>query len=285
MIRLDRMVTLHLVHPFRQRNVRRDGVRVPILMYHSISETHSNGRHPYFETATSPRTFAEHMKALHQNGYRTISLEEARHRIESGGMTTEPLVVLTFDDGLRDFYTQAFPLLQVYGFIATVFLPTGYIGAGRCRFNGRDCLTWAEVRELHTSGITFGSHTVNHKQLRGLSLNDLEQEIRCSKETIEDRLGHSVSSFSYPFAFPEADRRFTRVLEEILASAGYRIGVTTIIGSYKSGTNRYRLPRLPVSDHDDRRLLSAKLDGSYDWVHWPQRMYKKTKEYWRASRA
>ena len=74
-------------------------------------------------------------------------------------------VVITFDDGFRDFYTAAFPVMQEHQFTATVFLPTAFIGEDRRSFKGAECLTWEEVRRLRRAGVQFGSHTVNHPRL------------------------------------------------------------------------------------------------------------------------
>ncbi len=268
MFRADRLATLYVFRPLRQQMGSRRRPRIPILMYHSVSEHQSNGSHPYFKTATSPQVFAEHMRFLSENGYRTLHLDDAVHCIGSGQKPHERSVVLTFDDGFQDFATHAFPVLARYGFTATVFLPTGYIANERRRFNDRDCLTWQEVREMDLAGVTFGSHTVTHPQLRSLKADEeVERELRWSKATIEDELGHAVDSFSYPFAFPETDRYFTRNLRDLLEEQGYRNGVSTIIGTAGAGDDEFFLPRLPVNSWDDPPLFRAKLAGDYDWLH------------------
>ena len=109
--RADRFATLYMVHPIRQWMAPHRALHIPILMYHSVSEQDSGGRHPYFETTTSPRVFAQHMEFLKESGYQTLTLHEAIKYIEAGGQDIERLVVLTFDDGFQDFYTQAFPIL------------------------------------------------------------------------------------------------------------------------------------------------------------------------------
>jgi len=217
------------------------------------------------------------MKFLSEHGYRALQLAEAARYIESGQKPSDPSVVLTFDDGFQDFSAHAFPVLERYRFTATVFLPTGYIVNERGRFNKRDCLTWHEVRELDASGVTFGSHTVTHPQLALLGADDVEHEVRRSKETIEDQLGHPVDSFSYPFAFPEADGRFRAQLQAVLAARGYRQGVTTVVGTAGARNNAFFLPRLPISDCDDLRLFQAKLEGGYDWLHPVQYAFKLAK--------
>ncbi len=176
---------------------RRNEVRIPILMYHSISDADEKGVHPYFRTSTSPAVFAEHMRFLHDNGYSVIGLNDAvsiLNSVAKGEMAQQSsiankYVVLTFDDGFRDFHSAAFPVLKQFGFTATVFLATGFIGnERRKRFKGKDCLLWDEVRELDRKGISFGSHTVNHPELVELKKEEIEKEIRQSKEEIENNL-------------------------------------------------------------------------------------------------
>jgi len=190
------------------------------------------------------------------------------------GQDVSKTVVITFDDGYRDFYTDAFEAMRQCGFTATIFLATDRIQNTPVRIDGVDYLTWSEVAELHKAGIQFGSHTVSHPDLRSLSPEQIEYELGCSKETIEQKLGVAVESFSYPFAFPEEDKTFTQFLVGILENLGFENGVSTIIGRAGKHDNRYYLPRLPVNSWDDAALLRAKLEGGYDWLHWPQWLYK-----------
>jgi peptidoglycan/xylan/chitin deacetylase (PgdA/CDA1 family) len=241
-------------------------------MYHGIQPGVST-RHPYYETNTSPQAFSLQMKYLRDNGYRALDLDAALRALELGENLQKQLAI-TFDDGYRDFYTTAYPILSEHGFSATVFLVTGQTGDPRLRFKGIDCLTWNEVRELHSNGIRIGSHTVSHPKLKLLSQTQLDYEIGRSKQAIEDKLGCSITSFCYPYAFPEADQVFTNVLENTLTSYGYQTGVCTVIGRASSRSNRFFLPRLPVNTWDDARLFQAKLEGAYDWLHFPQYVFK-----------
>lgn len=270
--RTDRFLTLYASHPARRLMPVGPG-RVPILMYHSISRNAERRVHPYFQTVTSPEIFAQHVEFLHQNGYKTVTLSDAIGRMQPE-RALDKSVVITFDDGYRDFYTDAFPLLNRHSYSATVFLPTAYIGESPRMFNGRECLIWRQVRELKTAGIDFGSHTVTHPQLRNLKMKEIEYEVQNSKRTIEAKLGCAVESFSYPYALPEADRAFRQTLRAVLLEAGYRNGVSTIIGTAGCRGDRFFMERLPVNSCDDLRLFRAKLAGAYDWLHTVQYAWK-----------
>ena len=246
---------------------------VPVLTYHSISENLFGKVHPYHHINTPVSIFSLQMRWLRQAGYRTISLSELMNGFE----TTQDLsktVVLTFDDGYQDFYTDAFPILKQCGFTATVFLATDRIRDESVRVEGADYLTWNEVRELQSDGITFGSHSVTHADLRSLGPEQIDYELGYSKETIEQRIGAQVESFSYPFALPEEDGDFIRYLADTLENMGYTNGVCSAIGRAKPKDTRFFLPRLSVNSWDDVELLRAKLEGGYDWLHWPQWFYK-----------
>jgi len=210
--------------------------------------------------------FERQIRFLSQNGYRSVSIADAPTRAQTAGRG-EKLVGITFDDGYQDFYTNAFPILNRYGYAASVFLPTAYIGDVPRQFKGSDCLTWSQIRELRKAGVEFGSHTVTHPQLRDTGEAQMRAEVGRSREEIQEKLGERVDTFAYPYAFPETDREFVGRLQGALQESGYRSGVTTIIGRMGLGGNPLFLSRLPVNSHDDPRFFQAKLEGAYDWLH------------------
>lgn len=286
-MRLDRFITLNIVQPYRQAimGTRSQSVPaytvLPILMYHSVSQKPEEHVHPYYQTVTHPKIFADQMALLKQEGYKAVSVEEGLEFLQgpcvNGEACVHRCVAITFDDGFRDFHTEAFAVLQEHGFTATVFVPTAFIGEDRRRFKGRECLTWEETREVQEKGIRFGSHTVSHPQLTNLSWKDIEHELRASKSDLEQRLGTAVTSFAYPFAFPQNNRRFCQSFRVLLSEAGYTCCATTLIGRAKSGDDPFVLKRLPVSSLDDPAFFLAKLAGNYDWLAGGQAAVKSLK--------
>jgi peptidoglycan/xylan/chitin deacetylase (PgdA/CDA1 family) len=264
MPRADDLATRYFFHPLKA--LFPPGSRLPILMYHSISNREERA-HPYYRTVTSPEVFAQHMHHLHENGYSTPGLQEAVGWLDAPRNGQGRPVVITFDDGFQDFYTNAFPILSRYGLGATMFLPTAYIGKTARTFKGADCMTWGQVRELREAGVEFGSHTVTHPQLKTLKDEEVQREIQQSREDIEQELGGAVTSFAYPYAFPETDRAFTARLRGHLQQSGYQTGVSTSIGRASQTDDKFFMRRLPVNSCDDSRLFAAKLDGGYDWLH------------------
>jgi peptidoglycan/xylan/chitin deacetylase (PgdA/CDA1 family) len=278
-MRLDRIVTLCIERPLAASGVVTRGQALPILMYHSISDDAEAGVGPYYRVATNPRRFAAQMQLLSELGYVGVSVEEALRTMSEGGAGRRRLVAITFDDGFRDFYTAAWPVLKSHKFSATMYLPTAFISSQRRSFRGRECMTWDEVRELRKQGVQFGSHTVNHPELYKLSWPQIVGEVEQSKECIEQELCEEVTSFGYPYAFPQQDARFVGQLKELLCARGYRNCVTTRIGRVKPDDDRFSLRRLPVNSCDDDALFAAKLDGHYDRISFVQSCVRRMKTW------
>lgn len=325
-MRLDRLVTLYLMRPLlRLRRAQQtsdlcsqtSARRLPILMYHSISDDSEPGVQPYYKVCTSPRRFAEQMQCLADGGWQGVTLSQGLAWLQSAiplnpagcgpvvngpsirgvpGDRPDPLrrpVALTFDDGFRDFYTEALPILGHHGFGATMYLPAGFIGERRGSFESRrssrltprhpppathrDCLTWSEVRSMRICGIEFGSHTVSHPTLPELSWSEIEAEVRDSKAAIENALDEPIYSFAHPYAFPQEIPGYASRLSGLLADAGYRSAVTTRIGRALCGDDPFTLCRLPANGLDDGGLLPAKLAGAYDWLGYWQSAIRRAK--------
>jgi peptidoglycan/xylan/chitin deacetylase (PgdA/CDA1 family) len=174
--------------------------------------------------------------------YRLVSLETAAEALSGTSPRRDKLACLTFDDGYRDFYTHAFPLLQEYGAPATVFLVAGCIGATN-RWD--DCyglpsvplLNREEILELAAQGVEFGSHTVSHRRLTRLSTAAQKREIFDSKKALEDLLNHPIRFFCYPHIAHDAH------VEALVRDAGY----SGACGGEQAANSPYLLHRVNVS--------------------------------------
>src|SRR5260370_31276092 len=139
--------------------VKQEKKQIPILMYHSIAQS-TNPKFKQF--AVPPALFAEHMTYLRQHSYTPINVTQLVCMLSQGKFALpERPVVLTFDDGFADFYTNALPVLQQCGFTATLYIATGFIGStslwlAREGEATRPMLTWAQVNEIGACGIECG---------------------------------------------------------------------------------------------------------------------------------
>jgi peptidoglycan/xylan/chitin deacetylase (PgdA/CDA1 family) len=277
MMQVDRFASIFVAHPLLSAGLLRLRPGIPILMYHSIADDPEPGVPDYYRLTTSPARFREQMLWLRERGYIVIPLGEALQRMATGTLDRPRSVVLTFDDGFRDFLTHAWPVLLDFGFTATVFLPTAFIGYTRRSFKGRECLTWAEVRELHATGARFGAHTVNHPVLYRLPWAEVRRELRDARLQIESELQVAVDAFAYPYAFPQEDEDFAARFKSQLLEQGYTWSVTTVIGRAEMGSDPLCLKRLPVNQSDDESLFETKLAGAYDWMGSFQLIVRHTK--------
>ncbi len=281
-MRWDRLISLRVAQPLLALRPCSQP-HLPVLMYHSISEDPEPNRSPYYKVCTSPQQFADQIRWLDDNGYLGVRLETGLAWLTSmmPSSNCRP-VAITFDDGFRDFYTEAFPILQRHRFQATMYLPTGFIADERQAFQSRDCLTWTEVSELHSTGIEFGSHTVTHPKLIELDWTGVEEELRKSKCIIENRLGTSVNSFAYPYAYPKAKKDFVTRFRQTLQATGYQSCATTEVGRQSPADDLLSIKRLPVNDEDGATFLRAKIEGAYDWLAIPQSAAKAARHFLRS---
>lgn len=290
---MDRFLTVNIVAPWRRIfGGRRSTLRIPILMYHSITDDPEPGVKGYYRLNTPPALFREHLEILKDEGYTVVDLQtttkllvenrETEHELprapliyESKSPDHDPkYAVITFDDGFRDFHSHAAPALVDYGFTATNFVVTGSVGG---EFKDRTCMSWPELRELSGEGFVFGSHTVNHPKLWELNTVELQSELSDSRKKLEDELGGSVETFAHPYAFPCTDSGYGSRFTSAMMEASYKAGVTTSLGRVAPGDNPLTLKRLPANGADDGSLFRTKLSGGYDWLAAPQAIFKRLK--------
>ncbi len=203
-------------------------------MYHYVRPEPGHGDRIGKDLSVTPTNFADQLNYLAKRHFTTMTMEElADVRAKRRALPPNP-IVLTFDDGYRDFYIHAWPLLREHGFKATSFIITNVVDQPHY-------LTWQMIDEMQRSGlIEFGSHTLDHRELPSLSDSAAKQEIEQSKQILESHLGHPVRSFCYP-AGRVSDRDV-----EFVHNAEYEIAVTTKPGYAKPDQDPLRLPRMRI---------------------------------------
>jgi peptidoglycan/xylan/chitin deacetylase (PgdA/CDA1 family) len=193
------------------------------------------------------------MAVLYDEGYKTVGLVELTDYLRRGVAPPGSSVVITFDDGYRSVYEEAFPVLQRYNMTATVFLTTGIRKTKRLpSMEGRPMLSWREIREMHRAGITFGAHTLTHPDLTRLPADRIEAEIVGSKSAIEDALSSAVETFAYPYG------RYDNRCRE-LAGEHFLCACSDRLGLYRSTSDRYAMERVDAYYLRSERLFHAML--------------------------
>ena len=237
---------------------------VKILMYHWISgDPGQRLRH----WGVTPDQFRSQMRSLYEGGYRTVSLDEVVGVARGERPLPQQAVSLTFDDGYRDFLQEVAPVLEDYGFSATIFLVADRVGESnvwdaRHGDPPRPLLSWREAADLARRGMELGSHSRTHRPLPSIPQNDLREEILGSKQILEDRLGIRVSHFSYPHGL--FDDRCLALLRE----AGYASACADIRGGNRQGTDPFQLRRSLITCHETQWSFAFKLKTGFGVREW-----------------
>ncbi len=227
-------------------------VPVPVLMYHQIAgraETPSR-------LAVPPQALAGQLAWLHDAGFETVTAGRLAQAVAgravagkgepgAGGAAALPArpVVLTFDDGFEDFHRRALPLLDRYGFTATVFVTSGWVADAGPLPAGRrpgPMLSWAQLGEAAAAGVEIGAHSRFHPQLDQLPPGRLGEELRVSKAELEDGLGAAVPGVAYPYGYSSA------AVRQAAAAAGYRYGCAVGNALLGEHPDLFALPRLTI---------------------------------------
>ena len=265
--------------------------RFQVVGYHKVSPD----LHPFFEPV-EPRVFQKQMEFL-KDCYNVVELQDLVTRSQQGKLP-ERAVAITFDDGYRDNYDYAFPILKKLGLPATIFVATAAVGNAKILWHDRifdafrfatmkperadlvnlklnstldkarrlygnaliefverieaelkpdyterpraSMLTWSQIREMHSAGIQFGSHTVNHPILSRLRREDIEVELQQSQAELSRELRAPVTSFAYPNG-QAAD--YNDEVKAALKRCGYTCAVTARTGFNTSTTDPFEIRR------------------------------------------
>lgn len=202
----------------------------PILEYHQITDSPEVGFEQY---TVPPAEFAAQLDYLQQKGYTTITLQDFMRVLHGKGTLPEKPIVLTFDDGYLDNYTEMLPILEAHNMKAVVYVITNNIGQP-------GYLTIEQLKDMQKRGIEIGSHTADHLSLKNLDDALRRYEVRDSKIFLE----WSGLATIYSFSYPSGD--YTPELVDILSSEEYLSAVTGDVGLNNINTNPYLLKRVHI---------------------------------------
>jgi peptidoglycan/xylan/chitin deacetylase (PgdA/CDA1 family) len=217
------------------------GVGVPILMYHRIA---TEGPMDLDQFRVDPILFDEQLSALRQVGFQSISLRTWVEALAKAETPAGKPIILTFDDGYRDFLTAALPVLRKHSFAAIVFLVAGRIG-GVADWDANygeaaPLMTWPELFEIENEGIELGCHSLIHQPMTEMNDADLVTDTGKARRILERRLGHSVDHFAYPYGAENPS------VQKAVASLGFKSAVSCRPGVSRPGDDPTCLPRIDV---------------------------------------
>lgn len=207
-------------------------VRLPVLMYHRVQTEESAKADKQTSISVFTDYFEKQMQYLKDKGYNVISMQSLVDFFDNGTSIPTKSVLITFDDGYEDFFTDAYPILTKFGFPATVFVPTGLV-------NNPNYLTWDQMTS--TSNILYANHTWSHKNVM-VSTTDMQYEISTADTQLSDHKLNSPKIFAYPYGLD------TNASEKYLSSLGYKAAFTTASGSTLCARQRFALPRLRIGN-------------------------------------
>ncbi len=197
---------------------REDGIIIPVLMYHNLTEDYPEGTDG---ANISPKLFEEHMKGILERGYTPIFVSDYYNSVQRGQELPENPIIITFDDGYLSNYELVFPIIKELKIPITIFIVTSTVGespsGGKVSYPH---FTWAQAREMQESGfVDIQSHSHTHKDMTTLSQAKLQEDLRLSRYLIEKNLNKNCYVFSYPFG------RYNKQTSSLARLAGYRMQI------------------------------------------------------------
>jgi peptidoglycan/xylan/chitin deacetylase (PgdA/CDA1 family) len=213
-----------------------------ILTYHNIGKPPKGVETP--KLYVTPGMFRFQMWYLKWAGFNVVTIQDMMRLIREGRNDVR-LIALTFDDGYRDFYENAYPVLKHYRYPSTVFVMPGLMGeehaADRERVKvGKPLMDWETLAEISRNNVMIGSHGMTHPSLADISIQEAVRELIDSKREIEKKINKPVDLFCYPYG------KFNDRVREEVKNAGYTGSVSTLRGCVKQPFDPYCLNRIPV---------------------------------------
>ena len=239
-----------IVIPLKDLNrggLHSDGFQtIPILVYHRFAEDCNS------PLCMPAKTFELQMRYLKENGYHVITAEELNSFLGYRQGLPKKSVLITMDDGYRSVYNIAYPILKKYGYTATLFIYTDFVGVSKM------AVTWGQLKEMQANGFTIGSHTIYHSDLTQPKDGETEpeyiarvrEELYGSKQIIDKKLSQDTYFLAYPFGY--YDQRSIQIARE----AGYKIAMSVKRGGNAFFANPLTLRRDQILQGDMQSFIS-----------------------------
>lgn len=243
--------------------VNRKKYEVPVIMYHRVINNAEN--EGVYGTYIYEDMFKKHLQYLKDKNYTVITFKDLdkigwRNRFEK----VKKYIILTFDDGYKDNYDLAFPILKEFNFKATIFL------MGSLTYNEWDVKAGGErkfslmsvemIKEMQDYGIEFGAHTFNHPKINTLSNEEIEHQIVDVKKPLEEKIGKEIITFAYPYGI------LNDYAKEMAKKAGYTFALATDSGSVCLSDDLYQIRRIAIFPNTNLFSFKRKVAGNYNFI-------------------
>jgi peptidoglycan/xylan/chitin deacetylase (PgdA/CDA1 family) len=225
-------------------------LNMPILMYHYVRTPPSMLADLIgYKLSVSPDDFTAQMDWLAVNRYHPVDFNDMRAYFSGTSSLPSKPVVITFDDGYRDLYTTAFPILAAHRFKAVAYIVSSFVGQPRY-------VTKDQILEMDKAGIQIASHTVDHPNLARSSYGSAIYQLSESKRWLEQLVGHPVVDFAYPSGQASVN------VVSALGATGYDTAVTEMVSVAHSRADRYMWTRVRVGGGESLSDFAASLGSS-----------------------
>ncbi|OFI05511.1 poly-beta-1,6-N-acetyl-D-glucosamine N-deacetylase precursor [Clostridium acetireducens DSM 10703] len=217
---------------------------IPVIMYHSIDNKEDS------ELRVSTNKFLEQMTYLKENNYTTLTLDELYEFFINNKPVPKKSLVITFDDGYRDNYENAYPILKKFDFHAIIFVVTSTID------NDVNCLTSNQIKEMKFNGIDIQSHTLKHDNLYELTYNEQLETLKKSKNDLEKMLNNKVKYLAYPYGM------WNDNTIKALKECDYIMAFTTNSGWANKDNGLYKLNRVYINGNADLNEFKRRINNA-----------------------
>jgi len=243
--------------------VNKKKYEVPVIMYHRVINNAEN--EGVYGTYIYEDMFKKHLQYLKDKNYTVITFKDLdkigwRNRFEKD----RKYIILTFDDGYKDNYDLAFPILKEFNFKATIFL------MGSLTYNEWDVKAGGErkfslmsvemIKEMQDYGIEFGAHTFNHPKINTLSNEEIEHQIVDVKKPLEEKIGKEIITFAYPYGI------LNDYAKKMAKKVGYTFALATDSGSVCLSDDLYQIRRIAIFPNTNLFSFKRKVAGNYNFI-------------------
>lgn len=218
-------------------------VRIPIALFHYVEYVKDDKDTIRKSLSITPFTFKRQIETLRNEGFTFMTPAELADVLDGNLILPKNPIILSFDDGYKDFYTDVFPILKEFKIKAVAYIVSDFI-------DKPNFMTASQIREIIRSNLVeIGVHTVHHSYIKGLLKQDASFEVNKSKEDIRKMFGINAVSFAYPYG------AYDDQALEIVENAGFKTAVTTMAGVQIYRNKRFKLPRIRLGARTGDELL------------------------------